>query len=159
MGKFCVFVENRTSEPLEIPKIQTIYHNDPFLRARKRLALHVDLKKSSAIRGKPGSPPTSTEVIAAKEVAERVQAEVEEEGEALVRKSKCLARGKAKVILPASPKRKDLPKLDEVPRKWRKFQDASTTVAVKVYSFLPFFYSLSHCHYSFSFSCLSFSII
>lgn len=109
-----------------------IYHNDPFLRARKRLALHVDLKKSFNTGGKPGSPPTSTEVIATREAAEGVQEEAEEEGEAPVRKSKRLARGKAKFVVPASPKRKDLPKLDEVPRKRRKFLDVSTTAAVKV---------------------------
>lgn len=71
MEKFCAFVENRTSEPLEIPKIPTIYCNDPFLRARKRLGLHVQLKKSSVVGGRPGSPPTSTEVIATREVAKR----------------------------------------------------------------------------------------
>lgn len=37
MEKFCAFVENGSSKPLEIPKIPTIYHNDLFLRARKRL--------------------------------------------------------------------------------------------------------------------------
>lgn len=50
-----------------------------------------------------------------------------------MRKSKCLARGKAKVIIPTSPKRKkDLLKLDEVSRKRRKFLDASTTAVAKV---------------------------
>lgn len=64
MKKFCAFVENRTPEPWEIPKIPTIYHNDPFLRTRKRLGLHVELKKSLT-RKKSGSPLTSTEVVAA----------------------------------------------------------------------------------------------
>lgn len=82
MEKFCAFVENRSSDPLEIPRIPTIYHNDPFLRARKILGLHVDLKKSSTAGGKPRSPPTSTEVIAAREAVEGVQEEAEEEGEA-----------------------------------------------------------------------------
>lgn len=51
-----------------------------------------------------------------------------------MRKSKRLAKGKAKVTIPASPKRKkDLPKLDEVPRKRRKLLDASINVAAKVY--------------------------
>lgn len=45
MEKFCAFIENSTPEPLEIPKIPTLYCNDPFLRARKRLGL-VELKKS-----------------------------------------------------------------------------------------------------------------
>lgn len=104
MEKFCAFVENRTPKPLEIPKIPTIYHNDPFLRARKRLGLHVDLKKSFVVGRKSGSPPTSTEVIAAREAAEVAQEEAEEEPEAPARKSKCLARGKAKVVVPASPR-------------------------------------------------------
>lgn len=70
MEKFSAFAENRTPEPLEIPKIPIIYHNDPFLRARKRLGPHVDLKKSSA-RKKSGSPPTSAEVMTARVEAER----------------------------------------------------------------------------------------
>lgn len=45
MEKFCAFVENKTPKPLEIPKIPTIYNNDPFLRARKRLGNHVELRK------------------------------------------------------------------------------------------------------------------
>lgn len=94
--KLCAFVENRTFEPLEIPKIPTIYHNDPFLRARKKFGLHIDLKMSSAAGGKPESPPTSAEMIAAREAAGRVQAEVEEEREAPIRKSKRLAKGKSK---------------------------------------------------------------
>lgn len=69
---FCAFVENRTPELLEIPKIPTIYHNDPFLRTRKRLGLHVDLKKFSA-RKKSRSPPTSTEVMTARVEAKRAQ--------------------------------------------------------------------------------------
>lgn len=113
------------------PKIPTIYRNDLFLREKKRLGLHVNLKKSSAVGRKPGSPPTSTEVIAAREASERVQEEPEEEGEAPVRKSQRLTRGKAKVAVRASLKRKDLPKLDEVPRKKRKFLDASAATVVK----------------------------
>lgn len=72
MEKFSAFVENRTPEPLEIPKIPIIYHNDPFLRARKRLGPHVDLKNSST-RKKAGSPPTSTKVATASGEAERAQ--------------------------------------------------------------------------------------
>lgn len=50
-----------------------------------------------------------------------------------MRKSKRLARGKTKVIILASSKRKkDLPKLDDVPRKRRKFLVTSTTIAAKV---------------------------
>lgn len=99
--------------------------------ARKRLGLHVDLKKSSA-RKKSGSPPTSIEVVAARVEAKRAREVAKEEVEAPVRKSKRLVRGKAKIVVPTSPKRKDLPKLDEVPRKKRKFLDASATAAVKV---------------------------
>lgn len=84
MEKFCAFVENRTPESLEIPKIPTIYHNDPFLRARERLGLHVDLKKSSAQR-KSRSPPTSTVVITARVEVERAQEIAREEAEAPVR--------------------------------------------------------------------------
>lgn len=139
MEKFCTFVEDQTSKSLEISKIPIIYYSDPFLRAKKRLGSLVELKKASGAEGKPGSPPTSTEVIAAKEAAEKVQQEVEEEEEGheapVVRKSKRLTRGKANVIIPASSKRKkDLPKLDEIPRKRRKFLDASTTAAAKVCS-------------------------
>lgn len=62
---------------------------------------------------------------------QRGQEEVEEEAEAPARKSKRLVRGTAKVVVPASPKSKDLPKLDEVPRKKRNFLDASAAAAVK----------------------------
>lgn len=130
-------MENQTFEPLEIPKIPIIYCNDPFLRARKRLGSHVELsKRASGAEGRSGSPPISIEVIAAREAAEKVQEEVEEEDEGhkapIVRKSKRLAK-KAKVVIPASPKRKKgLPKLAEVPWERRKFLDASTTTAAKV---------------------------
>lgn len=83
MEKFCAFVENRTPGPLEIPKILTIYHNDPFLLARKRLGLHVDLKKSS-VRKKSGSSSTSTEVVATRVDAERAQEVTKEEAESPV---------------------------------------------------------------------------
>lgn len=63
---------------------------------------------------------------------QRGQEEVEEEAEAPARKSKRLVRGTAKVVVPASPKSKDLPKLDEVPRKKRNFLDASAAAAVKL---------------------------
>lgn len=135
MGKFSAFVENRTPEPLEIPKVPIIYNNDPFLRARKRLGPHVDLKKSST-RKKSGSAPTSTEVTTARVEAERAQKVAQEEAEAPVRKSKRLVKRKAKVLVPPSPKRKELPKLNEVPRK-RRFLEASTVAAAKVHSF-PF---------------------
>lgn len=107
------------------------------------------MKKVSSAKGKPGSPPTSTEVIAAREAAERIQQEAEEEEEGLeapiMRKSKCLARGKDKVIIPTSPKRrKDLLKLDEVPRKRRKILDASTMEAVKACFLFSSFFSY-HC--------------
>lgn len=69
MEKFCAFVENRTPEPLEILKIPTIYRNDPLLWARKRLGLHVDLKKSFVVGRKPWSPTTLTKVIIAREAA------------------------------------------------------------------------------------------
>lgn len=132
MEKFCAFVENRTPEPLDIPKIPIIYHNDPFLRARKRLGPQVDLKKSSA-RKKSRRPPTSTEVMIGRVEVERAQevAQEEEEAEAPIQKSKRLVKGKAKVLVPASPNRKDLAKLDEVPRKRRKFLEASTVAAAK----------------------------
>lgn len=136
MEKFSAFVENRTPEPLEIPKVPIIYHNDPFLRVRKRLGPHVDLKKSST-RKKSGSAPTSTEVTTTRVEAERAQEVAQEEAEAPVRKSKRLVKGKAKVLVPPSPKRKELPKLNEVPRKRRRFLEASTVAAAKVYSF-PF---------------------
>lgn len=71
-------------------------------------------------------------MITAREAAKGAQEEAEEEAEAPARKSKCLVRGTAKVVVPASPKRKDLPKLDEVPRKKRKFLDASVAAAVKL---------------------------
>lgn len=87
--------------------------------------------------GKLGSPPTSTEVVAVREATEKAQEATEEEEEAP--KSNRLARGKAKVVVPASLKRKNFPKLDEVPRKRRKFMDASATAAAKVCLFLLFF--------------------
>lgn len=130
MEKFSAFVENRTPELLEILKVPIIYHNDPFLRARKKLGPHVDLKKSSS-RKKPGSPPTSTEVVTARIEAERAQEVAREEAEAPVRKSKRLVKGKANVLMPPSLKRKDLPKLDEVPHKKRKFLESSTVAAAK----------------------------
>lgn len=55
----------------------------------------------------------------------------QEEAEAPIRKSKRLVRGKAKVMVPVSSKRKDFSKLDVVPRKRRKFLEASATVAPK----------------------------
>lgn len=66
------------------------------------------------------------EIIVAREAAEEVGEEDEEEEEEheafALRKSKRLASSKAEVILPASPKRKkDMPELDKVPRKRRKF--------------------------------------
>lgn len=137
MERFCAFVENKTLEPLEIPKISTIYCNDPLLRAKKRLGSHAELsKRALGAEGRSGSPSTSTEVIAKAETAEKAQEEVvEEEGHeaSATRKSVRLARGKAKVVLPASPKKnKDFPKLDDVPRKRRKFLDASTTAVARV---------------------------
>lgn len=63
--------------------------------------------------------------------AERAQEVAEEEAEAPTRKSKRLVKEKAKVVVPVSLKRKDLPKLDEVPRKRRKFLDASATAVAK----------------------------
>lgn len=71
------------------------------------------------------------EVIAKREVEglaeEEAQEEVEDEAPE-IRKSKRLARGKAKVIYPRIPK-KDLLKLDEVPRKKRKLLDTSSAAA------------------------------
>lgn len=61
----------------------------------------------------------------------------QEEAEAPIRKFKRLVRGKAKVMVPVSSKRKDFSKLDVVPRKRRKFLEASTVAAAKVHSF-PF---------------------
>lgn len=61
MENFCAFVENKAPEPLEIPNIPMMYCNDPFFRARKRLGLHVEMKKPSGAAGKPRSPPTSFE--------------------------------------------------------------------------------------------------
>lgn len=66
------FVEDQTSESLKIPKIPIIYWNDPFLRVRKRLGNHVELKKASGAEGMVGSLPTLTEVIAVREAAEKM---------------------------------------------------------------------------------------
>lgn len=72
------------------------------------------------------------EVIAKREVEglakEEAQEEVEDHEAPEIRKSKRLARGKAKVIYPRIPK-KDLLKLDEVPRKKRKLLDTSSAAA------------------------------
>lgn len=75
------------------------------------------------------------EVIAKREVEglakEEAQEEVEDHEAPEIRKSKRLARGKAKVIYPRIPK-KDLLKLDEVPRKKRKLLDTSSAAAATV---------------------------
>lgn len=105
-----------------------MYCNDPFFWTRKRLGSHAELsKRAPGAEGRSGSPPTPTEVIAAREIAKKAQEEVEEEEEEgheahATRKSIRAARGKAKVVLPASPNnKKDLPKLDDVPRKGGSF--------------------------------------
>lgn len=79
MERFCAFVEDQASESLEIPRIPTVYCNDAFLRARKRLSSHVNLsKRALGIKRRSRSPLTSMELIAAREAAEVVQEEVEE---------------------------------------------------------------------------------
>lgn len=88
------------------------------------------------------------EVIAKREVEglaeEEAQEEVEDHEAPEIRKSKRLARGKAKVIHPRIPK-KDLLKLDEVPRKKRKLLDTSSAAAATVRTCSVFFFFLCHC--------------
>lgn len=83
------------------------------------------------------------EVIAKREVEglaeEEAQEEVEDHEAPEIRKSKRLARGKAKVIHPRIPK-KDLLKLDEVPRKKRKLLDTSSAAAATVRTCSVFFF-------------------
>lgn len=136
MQDFCTFVEEQSVEALEIPKVRLVYYNDAFLRARKRLISFSDSSKKSLGAGrKDKSPPTSLEVVAEREAEELAKEEMQEEEEEHeapeIRKSKWIARGKAKVIHPRNPK-KDLVKLDEVPRKKRKLLDESNAAAVTV---------------------------
>lgn len=63
---------------------------------------------------------------------EAQEEEEDDENETLkVWNPKRIAKGKAKVILPIIPKR-NLPKLDEVPRKNRKLLDASSAATTTV---------------------------
>lgn len=45
LDSFCTFVKDQTFESLDISKIPLVYHNDPCLRARKKLGIFADLSK------------------------------------------------------------------------------------------------------------------
>lgn len=82
LDDLCTFVEKQSAESLEIPRIPLVYCNDAFLRARKRLGNFAESpKRGSGAERRSKSPPTSMEVIAARETVEEVQEEIEEEEE------------------------------------------------------------------------------
>lgn len=96
-----------------------------------------------------GSPTDTAMTIVEEENEEEVvedEEETEEGQEAPgIRKSKQIAKGKAKVIYPKNPKKKkkDLPQLDEALIKRRKLLDAPTAATIRDKGILLFCFLLS----------------
>lgn len=151
---------------MEIRRIPLVFHNDPFLHARKRLGIVADLTKKQkgyerTEREKVESLTDTMEKKIEEERGEEVEEreEVGEEQEAPeIRKSKRISMNKAKVVHPkGSKKERDLPRLDDVSRKKRKLLEVLTVGAskAKLCFFIEFLFSFLllsfKFHYTFSF--------
>lgn len=72
-----IFVDDQASESFEIPRILLVFHNDPFIRAWKRLGVLVDLSKKPKGTEKVESPTDTMVTVVEEEKTEEVEEEEE----------------------------------------------------------------------------------